>query len=167
MPPSVWKNVYKRTLTDRVVAETKPFYCNMGEDVYFSTVFFTFAKTSEAIDDVLYKYQCGVGMTSSEDTSRFTFEKFRRTLNDTIVSAEHIMSFITGFAPERAGEAEAACRRMEKFVFLQHSIYEKDLKKVVEYAYEYRRLGLEEVYDDICNNSLRKIILYYAGYYQP
>ncbi|MBQ3285585.1 MAG: glycosyltransferase family 2 protein [Ruminococcus sp.] len=165
--PAVWKNVYKRELTDKLVANTQPFYCNMSEDVYFSTVFFTFAEKVEAIDDVLYIYQSGTGMSSASNSSTLTLEKFRRSLRDTVKAGEEIMAFLQRFAPERMQAAQEAVDRMNKFVFLQHSAFEKDYRKIVEYAYEYKLQGFDDLYDSICNESLKRKVLFDEGYYKP
>ena len=165
--PAIWKNVYRRRLTDKVVQNTKPFYCNMSEDVYFSTVFFTFAETVEKIDDVLYIYQTDTGMSSATNSSVRTMEKFRRSLRDTVVAGEHITSFLQEFAPQRLPSAKEGIFRMNKFVFLQHTAHEKDYRKVVEYAYEYKLQGFEELYDSICNVSLKRKVLFDEGYYKP
>ena len=165
--PAVWKNVYNRAVTDQLVKNTQPFYCNMSEDVYFSTVLFTFAKTVEAIDDVLYIYQAGTGMSSATNSSTLTMEKFRRSLRDTVKAGEEIMAFLERFAPERTEAAQEAVTRMNKFVFLQHSAFEKDYRKIVEYAYEYKLQGFDDLYDKICNESLKRKVLFDEGYYKP
>ena len=56
---------------------------------------------------------------------------------------------------------------MNRFVFTQHVAFETDYRKIVEYAYEYRLQGLEEVYDQICNEGLKKKVLYEVGLYDP
>lgn len=164
--PAVWKNVFKRSLTDKLIETTEPFYCNMSEDVYFSTVLFTFAKKIDTIDDVLYYYDCGTGMSSSVNTNVLTMEKFRKSLKDTIVAGEHILAFLERFGPERIEKAKEKIRDMNKFVFLQHIAYEKDYCKIVEYAYEYKLMGLDDVYSEICNVSLKRKVLFDEGYYK-
>lgn len=165
--PAVWKNVYKRSVTDKLVENTRPFYCNMSEDVYFSTVLFTFADKIEAIDDVLYIYQSGTGMSSASNSSALTLEKFRRSLKDTVKAGEEIMAFLQKFAPDRVESAQQTVTRINKFVFLQHAAFEKDYRKIVEYAYEYKLQGFDELYDMVCNDSLRKKVLFDEGYYKP
>ena len=165
--PAVWKNVYKRSVTDKLVENTKPFYCNMAEDVYFSTVLFTFAETVEITNDVLYIYQSGTGMSSASNSSALTLEKFRRSLKDTVKAGEEIMAFLERFAPERMEAAQQSVTRMNKFCFLQHAAFEKDYRKVVEYAYEYKLQGFDALYDTICNESLKRKVLFDEGYYKP
>ena len=153
--PAVWKNVYKKSLTDKVVENTEPFYCNMGEDVYFSTVFYTFAEKIDRIDDILYHYKTDSGMSSADTVTVLNMEKYRRILKDTNVSREHIMSFLEKYAPERLEAAKEMVIRMNGFVFLQYIIFEKDYRNIIELAYEYKRQGMDDVYDMVCNNTLK------------
>ena len=167
LAPAVWKNVYKRSVIEKLLENTRPFYCNMSEDVYFSTVLFTFADKLDAIDDILYIYQCGTGMSSASNSSALTIEKFRKSLKDTIKAGEEILAFLQRFDPDHIEAAHQAITGMNKFVFIQHSAYEKDYKKIVECAYEYKVQGLDELYDSICNDSLKKKVLFDEGYYTP
>ena len=43
-PPAIWKNAYSADIIRKTVEAGEPFYCNMGEDSFFSSMFFTFAK---------------------------------------------------------------------------------------------------------------------------
>ena len=167
IPPAIWKNCYARSVTDKLVQYTKPFYCNMSEDVYFSTVLFTFAGKVDSIDDILYFYDSGTGMSSATNSSVMTIAKFRKSLKDTVTAGEHMLSFLNEFAPERVEAAKVAINRMNRFVFTQHVAFEKDYRKIVECAYEYRLQGLEELYDQICNDSLKKKVLFEVGLYDP
>ena len=38
-PPAIWKNCYRSDVIGRLLGRTSPFYCNMGEDVFFAGVF--------------------------------------------------------------------------------------------------------------------------------
>ena len=165
LTPSIWKNVYKNTVISQVVEKTQPFYCNMGEDVYFSTIFYTFAKTVECIDDVLYHYQEETGMSSMNMDLDKSMAKLRRSLTDTKACGDHITAFLEQFAPERLSAAKEAIDRMKLFVFIQHSLRETDYRKILEYAFEYKNMGEEELYDRICNSVLIKKVLYDNGYY--
>lgn len=167
VPPAIWKNCYSRSLTDKLVKYTKPFYCNMSEDVYFSTVLFTFAEKVEAINDILYYYDSGTGMSSATNTSVMMLSKYRKSLKDSITAGEQMLLFLNEFAPDRIEAAKIAVNRMNKFIFTQYVVYETDYRKIVEYAYEYRLQGKEELYDQICNESLKRKVLYDAGFYNP
>lgn len=60
----VWNKCYGRDVVDRVLSVTERFYCNMGEDLYFTTVFFDNAKSYKKIEQYLHHYVDGVGMST-------------------------------------------------------------------------------------------------------
>ena len=158
--PTIWKNAYKKFVTDRLLETTEPFYCNMGEDVYFSHVLFTFGKKIDYVDDILYYYQRDTGMSSASATPEFSLPRFRKYLKDTYEAASHIVSFIEKYNPDKLETTKKATSNMNRFVLTQHFIRESDYRKIVQYIMEIKNLGYEELFDYACNSSIKKKVLY-------
>ncbi|MCR5734548.1 MAG: glycosyltransferase [Lachnospiraceae bacterium] len=163
--PNVWKNAYRRSVTDALVANTEPFYCNMGEDVYFSHVLFTFAKKVDVIEDGLYHYQLDTGMSSvgKENKEAPDLNKFRRSMNDVHVCADHILSFVEKFAPDKVKTSEKSVYRMKEFVLWQHVLKQTSIPNMLEYFYEVKNTESQEFYETVCDAVLKTKILYDNG----
>ena len=164
--PPIWKCAYKGFITDKLVKTTKPFYCNMGEDVYFSHILFTFGSKIGYLDDVLYHYQRDTGMSSPDGAPDFDPGRFRRYLKDAVEASEHTIAFIREHNPQKLDATKEAMINIAEFVVLQHVFYEKDYKNVIRYISEIDRMGFEELYDHVCNVMLKKMILFQEGYLQ-
>ena len=158
--PTIWKNAYKRFVTDKLVETTKPFYCNMGEDVYFSHVLFTFGKTIDYVDDILYYYQRDTGMSSPRGVPEFNLSRFRKYIKDATEAATHTVDFIEKYNPEKLETTEKAVSNMSKFVLTQHFMLEKDYRIMVQYIMELKNMGQEELFDYACNVSLKKKVFF-------
>lgn len=65
-PHTVWNKCYSRELVNTLLNNAETFYCNMTEDVYFSVLFFYYAKSYQRISDVLYHYNSDNGMSTSK-----------------------------------------------------------------------------------------------------
>ncbi len=164
LAPAIWRNAYRRRVTDKAVESISPFYCNMGEDTFFSHVFFTFAEGVDSIDDVLYHYETETGMSASEAENTVNLPKFRKSIKDVTVSAEHTIEFIAKYAPQRNDEVKKAGMNMWVSVFVQFVANETDYRNFIEYIIEVKNMGLDELYDHLCNVTLKKKILYDEGY---
>ncbi len=68
-PHAVWNKCYSRDLVKRLLTKANDFYCNMSEDVYFTTLFFSLSHSSRRCDHVLYHYVVTRGMTHSAKMS--------------------------------------------------------------------------------------------------
>ncbi|MBO6108007.1 MAG: glycosyltransferase family 2 protein [Eubacterium sp.] len=158
--PTIWKNAYKRTVTDRLVETTKPFYCNMGEDVYFSHVLFTFGKKIDYVDDILYYYQRDTGMSSPTGVPEFNPSRFRKYITDATQAATHTVDFIEKYNPEKSETTKKAVSNMSKFVLMQHFMFEKDYRIIVQYIMELKNMGCEELFDYACNISLKRKVYF-------
>ena len=156
--PSVWKNAYRKSVTDELLAHTEPFYCNMGEDVYFTHILFTFGKKIDRIDDVLYHYQLDTGMSSKEAGMAFDIPKFKKAMSDVLAVTEHVMSFIHEFNPEHEEIAKRSMDNMQHNTLMQR-VTDKDLKKIVGYLAVINEMGLDELYEFGCNRLLRSKVL--------
>ena len=164
LSPSIWKNAYRKNVIEELLAHTEPFYCNMGEDVYFSHIFYTFGKKFDRIDDILYHYQVDTGMSSVEKAMAYDVVKFRKSLSDVEAVTKHVMSFIHEFNPEYEETVKKSMDNMHHFVLLQHTLKDNDLKNTVGYLAEVKDMELDELYEYGCNKLLRYKVLCDEGY---
>ena len=90
-PHTVWNKCYSKKLVDRAIASFKPFYCNMTEDVFYSFVFSFFATKYGRIQDCLYCYRTGSGMS----TSRFiSIETLYKSFNSIEAKTSALVDFV-------------------------------------------------------------------------
>ena len=88
-PHTVWNKCYKRELVAKVAENSKEFYCNMTEDVYFSALFAFYARSYVQITDILYHYSNG-GMSTKECLSE-------DEVKNNIISASEMKMNLAGF----------------------------------------------------------------------
>lgn len=62
---TVWNKCYSRNLVERSLDQMESFYCNMGEDGYFSTIFFANCDCFYGIENALYHYVGISGMSNN------------------------------------------------------------------------------------------------------
>ena len=164
LAPAIWRNAYRKRVIEKAVENISPFYCNMGEDSFFSHVFFTFGEKVDSMDDVLYHYETETGMSASETENKVNLPKFRKSMKDVTVSSEHFIDFVGKFAPQRNEEVIKARMNMWISVFFQFIANDKDYRNMIEYMIEVKNMGLEELFDHLCNVTLKKKVLYDEGY---
>ena len=68
-PHTVWNKCYSQRLVKDLLVNAEDFYCNMTEDVYFTTIFLTLSRSYKIINDVLYHYVTNSGMTRARKMS--------------------------------------------------------------------------------------------------
>ncbi|MCR5251809.1 MAG: glycosyltransferase, partial [Lachnospiraceae bacterium] len=100
---TVWNKCYSRSLVRKVLEQAEEFYCNMSEDVYFSALFATYAKTYDRTDEILYHYVADGGMTKS---SQVTEDKVRRDTESVLNRKEALKTFLQKNRPELLPELE-------------------------------------------------------------
>ncbi len=91
-PHTLWNKCYSGNLKNKILEHAKPFYCNMSEDVYFSILFFFFAKTFSKTDRILYHYRVGSGLSTEK---RMNEEKVLKMLDSILIKNEQMREFIS------------------------------------------------------------------------
>lgn len=146
-PPSVWKNCYSMGVIEKALERTEAFYCNMGEDSFLSCVFFSCAETYSRVEDTLYYYTEGQGMSSAVANSA---EKTARDLRSVEASGEHIIDCIGKYAPQYSELAEKKAENMAWFVMFQHVYFEEDWDRVFEYMELFNNEKHRKVFERGC-----------------
>ena len=149
--PSIVRRVYSAGVIKEAVLKIRPFYCNMGEDTFFSGVFLSLAKSFGAIDDVLYRYETG-GMSSA--VQAVSVKKLDRDLESAKQSGEHLLAFMEQYNPEYLPPARKAVRSISRYIAAMAVLSDNDLLRVVEtLKYILDNWG-EELYAFTCRRIL-------------
>ncbi len=157
-PPAIWKNAYSAEIIKKTVEVCEPFYCNMGEDSFFSGVFFGLAKTVKRLPETLYHYDAASGMSQSGAVS--TTEKLIRDYDSAHASGEHLLGFIKKYKSGYTALAERAVRHMYRFILCRNMLNAKDFLDAVSYLEFFKERGHIEVYEFGC----RELIPYKVKY---
>ena len=150
--PSIWKNAYSGALIKRAAERISPFYCNMGEDSFFSAVFITCARSFGRMEDFLYHYDLGMGMSSS--ASAFTNEKFRRDMKSLSEAGEHMTEYLARYAPSYVEAAKKHLEVMHTYEYLMAVLYDDDLSRVIDNMISLKEMGYDKYYSYGVNRLL-------------
>lgn len=155
---NLWKYCYSGELIRKTVEKTEPFCCNMGEDNFYSAMFFLNAESTGVLDEVLYHYIVGQGMSTRRND--LSVEKLWKDVAAVEASGDHLLEAIGRDAPEYISLAGKTARRMLKFVLFQHIYFEEDWCRVFEYMQEFRNEKYRDIFEFGCNtilpNKIRK-----------
>ncbi len=154
-PAALWKRAYSVKVIKKALDAITPFYCNMGEDTFFSCVFFSLAKSFSKLDRPFYHYETG-GMSSLGVT--VSKEKMKRDLESASASAANTISFMEGYNPAYLDSARKATRAISRYIVWTAINAEPDLARIVEMLQEIPR----DEDDDLFYFSCRKLLLYKA-----
>ncbi len=151
-PPAIWKNAYSAEVIHKTLEACEPFYCNMGEDSFFSGVFFSLAKSVKRLPRVLYRYDASSGMSQTSAVS--TMNKLIRDYDSVQASAEHLLAFIRKYNSAYTELAEKAVRHMHRYILCQNMLYAKDCLDMVSYLDFFREKGHTSVYEFGCKELI-------------
>ena len=152
MVPNVWKNCYSAAVIKKAAERVEPFYCNMGEDVYWSTVLFTCAENDGTLDKCLYHYIIGAGMSTTSGNQ--TVEKLQTHANNIKFCIDHLREYVKKYAPEYLDLLEEKFIVMNCFILLMFCKDETDYRKIVNFIKVFDTEELAPVFDYGCNKVL-------------
>lgn len=161
--PTIWKNCYSKRVIEKVLSRFEPFYCNMSEDVFYSTLLFSCAKSFGVFDKVLYNYELGNGMSTSEDHSNHNYDKFLKVFESVNNACSHMLEYVIKYAPEYEMQAKKKIRAAHKFILMNYCFKETDMCKIVDYLQVYRRPEYRDVYEAGCRLLLPGCLRYAMG----
>ncbi len=130
IPPSIWKNCYRRDVIGKVLEETEPFYCNMAEDLFLSGVFFSSAEHFERLDACLYHYDRGTGMSSTQTS--FSVAKLQRDFASVTACGEHLIRYMEKYHPEHSALTQKRVEDSKLFLLFEHVVYDEDWDRIME-----------------------------------
>ena len=129
IPPAIWKNAYDASVINGTLEKCSSFYCNMGEDSFFSTVFFGNADVVTSLNKVLYHYDALSGMSQTSQVS--TMSKLNRDYESAHSSGQNI-----------------------RYILCQNILYAKDCLDVSSYLNFFREKGEKLVYEFGCKELI-------------
>ena len=150
--PAIWKRAYSRKLVRKFVEKVTPFYCNMGEDSFCSCVFYTLAESFGEIDDVLYHYVDGSGMSGLN--TAIPEEKLKKDLDSAKESTVNTLSFMKQNNPACYEKARVFLRSISRYILWMAINSEKDLAHVVDRLRWIKEHYGEELYIFGCQRLL-------------
>lgn len=115
--PTVWKNCYSKRVIEEAVKRTTPFYCNMGEDVFWGTVLFSIAESFGTLDEILHHYLMGEGMSTNLSTQ--TIAKLQRNFESTKAVGKNLFEYFEKYDPKNLEFIQMKVDTMQKYVLLQ------------------------------------------------
>ena len=152
IPPAIWKNAYDASVIKGTLEKCSSFYCNMGEDSFFSTVFFGNADVVTSLNKVLYHYDALSGMSQTNQVS--TMSKLKKDYESAHASGHNILRFIKKYKPEYLELAQKSIRHMYRYILCQNILYAKDCLDVSSYLNFFREKGENLVYEFGCKELI-------------
>lgn len=152
-PPAIWKNAYSIDVIKKALEKGESFYCNMGEDSYMSTILFSNAKTHTVLDEKLYHYVLGAGMSNADNKT--SLEKIKKAYLSMKNSGDHIIEYAKKYKPEYVDKAKEAASHMYKYLLLQNVVEEMDIEKVVRYVNFFDTEETKDIYEFGCRELLK------------
>ena len=150
--PAIWKRAYSREVVRKLVEKVTPFYCNMGEDSFYSCVFYSLAGSVGEIDDALYHYVDGGGMSGLNKA--IPEEKLKRDLDSAEASTVNTLSFLEQYNPAFYEKARIFLRSISRYILWMAINAETDLARVVD-----RLRWIKEYYgEDLYFFGCRKLL---------
>ena len=149
---NVWKNCYSSRVIKKAAERVEPFYCNMGEDVFWTTVLFTCAETFGALNECLYHYIIGSGMSTTSTNQ--SVEKLQTHIKNIKFCIDHVKEYLTKYAPEYLDLVQEKFISMNCFTLLVFMMDETDYRKIVNYLKAFDTEELARVFDYGCNKAL-------------
>lgn len=153
--PTVWKNCYSYAVIKRAVERIEPFYSNMAEDLFISAVLYHCADSFAVINDTLYHYQTGSGMST---TRKVTPEKIKRDMASLCLTADHFYAYTDSYCPEYREQAEFLMKRAMRYVFINSVWEDDDLVNVLECVYAIRGERTQWLYEEACREAIPAVI---------
>ena len=128
--PAIWKRAYSREIISKAVGKVTPFYCNMGEDSFYSCVFYTFAGNIGEIDDVLYHYVDDSGMSGLNTV--ISEEKLKKDLDSARESSTNALLFMEQNNSACYKKVRVFMRNISRYILWMAINSDKDLAHVVD-----------------------------------
>lgn len=149
--PNVWKNCYSAAVIKEALKRVKPFYCNMSEDVFWSMVLFTCAKSEDILQENLYHYNIGTGMSTGHKSNP---AKIRRDFDSMIAVEEHLHEYVDKYCPQYKEGLNYHMKRAMRYIFISGVWWEDDFSKVMDMLYEIRNEKTMWLYEEVCNEAI-------------
>lgn len=153
--PNVWKNCYSTAVIKEALKRIEPFYCNMGEDVFWSVVLFTCANSEDILRENLYHYNIGAGMSTGRKSNP---AKIKRDFDSLLAVEEHLHKYIDKYSPKYKEGLIYHMKRAMRYVFISGVWWEDDFSLVMDMLYEIRNEKTMWLYKEFCNEAIVALV---------
>lgn len=149
--PGITTKCCHRRVVEKALATAEPFYCNMGEDSFLTTVMFTNAESVYPVDRLFYQYMDEGGMSTKGSLNMM---KLKRALDSMNASGQHLIQYIEKYKPAYREGAREAAERLLRYVALQYSLYVEDYREIFDYLDFIRQEGYHDAFEFACRRVL-------------
>lgn len=153
--PTVWKNCYSSAVIKRAVERIEPFYSNMAEDLFISAVLYHCSESFAVINDTLYHYQTGSGMST---TRKVAPEKIKRDMASLNLTAEHFYAYTDRYCPEYRASAEFLMKRAMRYVMINSVWEDDDFVNIMDCIYALRGNETQWLYEEACREAVPALV---------
>lgn len=154
--PTVWKNCYSRKVIDTAVERVEPFYCNMGEDVFWGTVLFSIAESFGTINEYLHNYMIGEGM--STNLSKQTLDKLKRNIDSTKECGRNLTKYVEKYDVEHKDMTHNKILSMQKYTLLQSIFGKNNMSEIIKGICLFDSEDTQEVFDYGCSKLVPFVV---------
>ena len=149
---AIWKRCYSKKVIKEAIDRIEPFYCNMGEDTFYSGVLLSCADTYGIMNKAIYHYDTA-GMSNTKQT--VSVEKYKRDLKSVTESKNNLMRFLEKYNKDYVDLANNATTFMRRYVAGMAIINETDYVDIVNRLLYLKNEEFEDLYEFISNKVLR------------
>ena len=149
--PPIVKNCCSIELIHRVLERTHPFYCNMSEDVFWSSVLFSSAVSFGVIDRMFYHYVQGVGMSTQAHTSPAALTRNMKSILD---MSRELYAYMGSWCPKYEEKAHDRIRVAMRHVVTTAVFPETDFLAIAELLRCLDQADTRDLYEKACRELL-------------
>lgn len=148
---AIWKRCYSKDLITKVLESFEPFYCNMGEDTFYTVLLYTYANSHKDLNQILYHYETE-GMSSV--SMPVSLEKMIKDYASINAVEENVTAFMEKNNKEYLEAAQKQIRFMKRFTLGRCLLNDADYKDVIEKINIIDREKDAGIYDFCCNKVI-------------
>ena len=149
-PPLV-KNCCSAALVARAVARTHPFYCNMSEDVFWSSIMFSSAQSFGVVDRMFYHYLQGVGMSTQAHT---TPAALARNIKSIVDMSHELYAYMEAWCPKYLDKARERIGIALRYTLTNAVFPETDFYAIAEMLHTVDQPDCRDLFEDACRDLL-------------
>ena len=149
--PALVKNCCSAALVARALERTHPFYCNMSEDVYWSSIMFSSAQSFGRIDRTFYHYLQGVGMSTQKRT---TPAALARSVKSIVDMSRELYAYMEVWCPKYLDKARERIGIALRYTLTNAVFPETDFYAIAEMLHTVNQPDCRGLFEDACRDLL-------------
>ena len=149
--PALVKNCCSAALVKRALERTHPIYCNMSEDVYWSSIMFSSAQSFGVIDRMFYHYLQGVGMSTQKRT---TPAAVARNIKSIVDMSHELYAYMAQWCPRYLQKAHERIAIALRYTLTNAVFPETDFYAIAEMLYTVNQPDCRDLFEDACRDLL-------------